>query len=181
MSRPTFSRQSNPKDNTSLRGVNIVLIDDEPSVLFALQLLLKAIGYSVLEFQSPAKAIQYFDTWELTHEQNNHSQPEGSGYTPPHSLIETCHVVLSDLRMPEMDGFDVIRHIRQRKPELPIILMSAHASQREQDLAIELGCNAFLAKPFTPDQLHSLIDSLVITSSDSKITELGTPGKVANA
>jgi two-component system, cell cycle sensor histidine kinase and response regulator CckA len=155
MTRPQFCSSTRPSELNPNRGINIVLVDDESSVLFALQLLLKAVGYNVLEFQSSTEAVKYFDTWE----------PDDSSFTTASkdqsNDERTSHIVLSDLRMPEMDGFDLIRQVRIRRPALPIILMSAHASPREQDLAKQLGCDAFLAKPFTPDQLHEAIDRLM--------------------
>jgi CheY-like chemotaxis protein len=155
MERPFFSSQLNSSEPIASRNINVVLVDDEPSVLFALQLLLKAVGYNVLEFSCAKKALEYFDTWESETSELQEDKPE------------RCDVVLSDLRMPEMDGFEFIRQLRRRKAELPIILMSAHASPREQELAEQLGSNAFLAKPFTPDKLDALVDMLCLKGNDT--------------
>ena len=116
------------------KGVKrILLLDDEKSVLFALKLLLEAIGYSVTDFCSPEEAIEFL---------------RGN---------DTPQLIICDLRMPKLNGIDVLRETKSIRPGLPFVLMSAHAGTDEVNEAKALGAFGFLAKPFTPDQLNELV------------------------
>lgn len=114
----------------------ILLIDDEPSVVLALTLLLRAIGFKVADFSDPYAAIQY-------------AQAGGQA--------DLC---ICDLRMPNLNGLAVLEQIRKVRPELPFVLMSAHATDDEVEKANELGSQGFLSKPFTPEDLKALIAGL---------------------
>ena len=114
----------------------IVLIDDEPSVLLALKLLLGALGYQVKDFSKPKEAILYL-------------QDGGA-----------CDFILSDLRMPEIDGIGVLQETKKSRPELPFILISGHATAEDIKKAQGFGAAGFIGKPFTPDQLSAAIASV---------------------
>ncbi len=66
-------------------------------------------------------------------------------------------VIVLDILMPDLDGFEVIRRLRAES-DLPVIAVSAHASTAAE--ALDLGANSFLAKPFHPSELIKRIDSL---------------------
>ncbi len=128
--------------NTSPSGnsdsFRIVLIDDEPSVLHALSLLLKAIGYECITFPKPAEAIAFFQTEER----------------------KKYQLILCDLRMPDFDGMAVLAARTKHCPELPFVLMSGHATSSDVEEALQHGAAGFLAKPFTPDQIHEIVAEL---------------------
>lgn len=111
----------------------ILLLDDEPSVLFALKLLLQAFGFTVKDFSAPDQALEFL----------------ASG--------GTADVFLCDLRMPKTNGLDVLRRTKTIRPELQFILMSAHASEEEVTKARELGAFDFLPKPFDPQAAVDLL------------------------
>lgn len=119
------------------KGRTVLLIDDEPSVLFALKLLLDTIGYKVREFTKPLEALAALQ----------------QGYIPD--------LVLCDLRMPVMNGLVVLGETRKINSNLPFLLMSAHANQNEVDRAKELGASGFIAKPFTPQELNEAVEELL--------------------
>ncbi|HNH10603.1 MAG TPA: ATP-binding protein, partial [Leptospiraceae bacterium] len=69
-------------------------------------------------------------------------------------------LIFLDLQMPEMDGFEVCRRIRklnERYAEIPIIALTAAFVSEVQDRIIEAGMNDILAKPFKPEELHSIV------------------------
>lgn len=111
----------------------ILLVDDEPSVLLALKLLLEALGYAVRDFVSAPDAIEFL---------------KNGG---------SCDLFICDLKMPKMNGINALRESKKVKPEVPFVLMSAHANNEEVRLAKELGASGFLAKPFSPEQLHQVV------------------------
>ncbi|MCX6288039.1 MAG: PAS domain S-box protein [Bacteroidetes bacterium] len=77
--------------------------------------------------------------------------------------VEVCrknpdiNLVLMDIRMPEMDGYEATRQIRQFNKDLVIIAQTAYALTGDREKAIEAGCNDYIAKPFNCDALKELI------------------------
>lgn len=67
-------------------------------------------------------------------------------------------VVLLDLRMPDMDGLTVLRHIREQDPEAVVIIISGHGSISTAVQAMKLGAFDYVAKPFTPAELRQAVD-----------------------
>jgi len=69
------------------------------------------------------------------------------------------HVVLSDIEMPRMDGFDLARNIRgdARLKDLPIIMITSRIAQKHRDYAAELGVDHYLGKPYSEEDLLALI------------------------
>jgi two-component system cell cycle response regulator DivK len=69
-------------------------------------------------------------------------------------------MILMDIGLPEMDGLELTAHLRQseRFEHVPVVAVSAHSGLRMQDRAQEVGCDDFLAKPFTPSQLIDIVD-----------------------
>jgi chemosensory pili system protein ChpA (sensor histidine kinase/response regulator) len=68
-------------------------------------------------------------------------------------------VVLSDIEMPRMDGFDLVRNMRSdaRLAGLPVIMITSRIAQKHRDYAAELGVNHYLGKPYSEDELLSLV------------------------
>jgi chemosensory pili system protein ChpA (sensor histidine kinase/response regulator) len=68
-------------------------------------------------------------------------------------------VVLSDIEMPRMDGFDLARNIRADAAlhGLPIIMITSRIAQKHRDHAMELGVNHYLGKPYSDEELLSLV------------------------
>lgn len=117
------------------RPLRILLVDDEASVLTALKLLLQAMKFTVSDFSHAADAIAALN------------QP-----------ISHFDLVLCDLKMPGMNGFEALQRIKEIRPDLAFVLMSAHASGRDIEYALSKGASAFLAKPFSPNQLIGVIE-----------------------
>jgi CheY-like chemotaxis protein len=62
-------------------------------------------------------------------------------------------LVLMDISLPVMDGYEATRQIRKLYPDLPIIGLSAHAMQGDADKAVQAGCSDYLTKPVDEDKL----------------------------
>ena len=68
-------------------------------------------------------------------------------------------VVLSDIEMPRMDGFDLVRNIRadRKLADLPVIMITSRIAQKHRDYAAELGVNHYLGKPYREEELLALV------------------------
>lgn len=72
-------------------------------------------------------------------------------------------LVVLDLGLPDMDGLELLRHLRGLPDcaELPIVAVTARALPEERRLAMAVGCNAYLAKPVDPGTLRAVVQSLL--------------------
>ncbi len=114
-------------------GERVLVVDDEEFILETTREALRDVGYRVLTASDADEALQ-------TVEESD----------------EDIDVVVTDLRMPNVDGFDLIRTLRARHPNMPIIAASGVADGRT-DEALNAGAQAFLAKPFTAEKLQATL------------------------
>lgn len=76
-------------------------------------------------------------------------------------------LILMDMNMPEMDGWEATRTLREKGVVTPIIALTAHAMTGDRERAIEAGCTDYHAKPVEMTQLLALINQLLEHSGDS--------------
>jgi signal transduction histidine kinase/ActR/RegA family two-component response regulator len=73
-------------------------------------------------------------------------------------------VILMDVQMPEMDGLEATRILRERGVRTPIIAMTAHAMQGDRDKCLKAGMNAYVSKPIQPEEVFDAIEDAVTTA-----------------
>jgi chemosensory pili system protein ChpA (sensor histidine kinase/response regulator) len=75
-------------------------------------------------------------------------------------------VVLSDIEMPRMDGFDLVRNIRHdsRLRDLPVLMITSRIAEKHREHARELGVNHYLGKPYSEEELLSLVRRYATTA-----------------
>ena len=110
-----------------------MVVDDECSVTGSLDLILSDIGFEVLVAHSFAESIK------LLKETN-------------------VDLVITDLRLSDASGIDLITHIKSESPETEVILMTAYGSVDITIEAIKRGAYYYLEKPYTPDRLFALVE-----------------------
>lgn len=133
-------RRRGPTGSGELRdgqGELILVVDDEEFILDTARQTLEDAGYRAMTAHGAKKALDVM---------------ERSG-----SEVEA---VITDLRMPEMNGFELIRRLRAQFPNLPIIAASGMADGRT-DAAVEAGAQAFLAKPFSAERLQATLQDVM--------------------
>ena len=67
------------------------------------------------------------------------------------ALANTYDLVLMDIKMPVMDGLEATKAIKEKKPDLPVIALTANAFDSDRQLAMQAGCIDFLSKPASSD------------------------------
>ena len=72
-------------------------------------------------------------------------------------------VMLLDIEMPRMDGYEVATHVRndERLKDLPIIMITSRTGDKHRDKAMEIGVNKYMGKPFQEDELMENINELI--------------------
>jgi FixJ family two-component response regulator len=120
----------------------VAAVDDDFRVRESIKSLLESAGYAPLVFSSAEEFLQ-------------------SGAL----AAATC--VIADVRMPGMDGVELQRRIRLERPQLPVILISAHYNAEVREAAIGEGAVDVLYKPFDAADLLKIIQS-VLTNSREK-------------
>lgn len=114
--------------------MTVLVVDDDPIVLSSCRRVLEGDGVSVDVVADADQAIV------ALHER-------------PYCLV------LVDVKMPNRDGFSLIREIRQVWPALPIVVMSGYDTAETVAEGMRLGANRFIAKPFSPDELLQAVRS----------------------
>lgn len=131
----------------------ILLADDDPGIRLAIKDYLELAGYSVVVASNGEEALARLDTYH------------------PHLLV-------SDIKMPRMDGYTLVSRVRQR-PEfrlLPVILLTERGSTEDRIRGYQLGCDMYLPKPFEMEELKAVIRNLLersqIIQSERQYQEL---------
>ncbi len=114
----------------------ILIVDDEAGVRDALELLLEERGYRAVSAARGAQALEILDKEEIT-------------------------LVLSDVAMPGMDGIALVEKIKAKRPDMPVIMISAHGELETAVRAVRAGAYDYLLKPLDEDRLfHTLEKAL---------------------
>ncbi|GAA4453829.1 response regulator [Novipirellula rosea] len=81
-----------------------------------------------------------------------------------HAQADSPDVILMDMNMPELDGWEATKQIREQGITVPVIALTAHAMTGDRERAIEAGCTEYHTKPVEMDKLLSLIEHLLSVS-----------------
>ncbi len=122
----------------------ILVVDDELAVLNGTARLLERFGYVVQRFNDPVAALSELAT--------GRDAPE---------------IVLTDLAMPGLSGWEVAAAVHARYPAVPVVVMTGHLATADDDGAARPGVRAVLAKPFTSRELESMLESAMLTTKQS--------------
>jgi two-component system alkaline phosphatase synthesis response regulator PhoP len=116
----------------------ILVADDEPALLRLLEFVLGRRGYIIQGVTNGNAAIEVLKT-------------------------ESPDLVILDVMMPGLDGYEVLTFVREtpRLEGLPVVMLTARAQLDDIQRGLTLGADAYLAKPFDPEELLSVVESLL--------------------
>jgi len=111
---------------------SILVVDDSPDTLEIVDRNLSSCGYTVYSAMSVAKAISCLEE------------------TP-------IDIVITDLKMPQTDGFDLLRHVRENFKQIEVVMITGYATVENAVKAVKSGAQEFLSKPFTEEELVTTV------------------------
>ncbi|QDZ28012.1 response regulator transcription factor [Noviherbaspirillum sp. UKPF54] len=120
----------------------ILIVDDEPNIVISLEFLMQQRGYEVALAHDGEQALQRMETF----------RPD---------------LVLLDVVMPAMDGYEVCRKIRERSDWNPVRILMLSAKARDVDVSkgLALGADAYMTKPFSTRQLMATVGELLAANT----------------
>ena len=118
-------------------GTYILVVDDESRIRKLLRDFFTAKGYQILEAEDGEKAIEVF-------EENRNK----------------IKLILLDVMMPKLDGWSVLRKIRQES-NLPVIMLTARGEEQDELFGFELGVDEYISKPFSPKILVARVEAIL--------------------
>jgi two-component system alkaline phosphatase synthesis response regulator PhoP len=119
----------------------ILVVEDEPSIAFALETDLAAEGYDVTVVDNGNEALRT-------------------------AAAQSFDLILLDVMLPGKDGFEVCRSLRRSGLRPPVILLTAKAQEAEKVMGLELGADDYVTKPFSPRELRARIKAVLRRTSE---------------
>ncbi len=124
----------------------IWVVDDERSIRWVLEKALSQNGWDVECFENAEQLIDQLN-------------------------VETPEVVITDIRMPGVDGLELLQALKGSHPELPVIVMTAHSDLDSAVTSIQSGAFEYLPKPFEVDEAVAVVSRAIAQSRESKVIE----------
>ena len=116
--------------------VKILIVDDDPSIRNMLTIVLKKSGYGVVSTDSGRSTLDKLKK-------------------------ETFDLIISDIKMQDINGIELLKKIKSISPEIPVIMITAYASANDAVEAMKLGAEDYITKPFNLDELKIIIDRAI--------------------
>jgi DNA-binding NarL/FixJ family response regulator len=131
-------------------AAQLLLVDDEPGLREAVQAYLEDSGFGVHAASNAAEG------WELLQK-----------YLPD--------LVITDIMMPQVDGYQFLKQMREdpRFKALPVVFLTARGMTTDRIQGYQAGCDAYLSKPFDPDELVAIVGNLLERRAATAKTEEG--------
>jgi DNA-binding response OmpR family regulator len=127
---------------TRAQGHSILIVEDEPSIASFVSMYLEKAGFAVRKADTGAGAIEQADA-------------------------EAPSLVILDLMLPDLDGIEVCRRIRQRS-DVPILMLTARDDDIDKIIGLEVGADDYLTKPFNPGELVARVKSVLRRSNPER-------------
>ena len=120
------------------KQARVLIVDDEPHILMALEFLIKQKGYQLQKAENGHEALQIIEQFKP-------------------------NIAILDVMMPEMDGFELARIIRSKEEyaDITILFLTAKGTQADRFHGYETGAEIYMTKPFDNDELMATLEELL--------------------
>ena len=120
-----------------MNEATILIVDDEERMRKLIKDFLKAKGYNIIEAEDGQKALEIFEEQQ-----------------------SKINLILLDVMMPKLDGWSVLRQIRQNS-KVPIVMLTARGEEQDELFGFELGVDEYISKPFSPKILVARVEAIL--------------------
>lgn len=117
---------------------HILVVEDEPMTYKLIQIMLGKTGAILYKAMDGREAVEYC--------KNSYNKVD---------------LILMDIGLPKMNGYDATKMIRKTNPNIPIIAQTAYVLKEQKDRCFESGCNEYLAKPYSSDELIKIMSKFL--------------------
>lgn len=114
----------------------ILIVDDEPNILLSLEFLFKKEGYQVLIARDGEEAFEIIEN-------------------------EIPELIILDVMMPKVDGFQVCSHVKSHYPGTRVIFLTAKSKMKDMQKGLEMGADLFLTKPFSTKEIIAQVKRIL--------------------
>ena len=121
-----------------MSDLTILIVDDESRMRKLIKDFLVQKKYNILEAEDGEKALKVYN-------ENK----------------EKINLILLDVMMPKLDGWSVLRQIRQENSQLPIVMLTARSEEQDELFGFELGVDEYITKPFSPKILVARVEAIL--------------------
>ena len=128
-----------------MSDITILVVDDESRMRKLIKDFLTQKNYTILEAEDGEQALKVY--------QENK---------------EKINIILLDVMMPKLDGWSVLRQIRQESKSIPIVMLTARAEEQDELFGFELGVDEYISKPFSPKILVARVEAILRRSTPVK-------------
>jgi two-component system alkaline phosphatase synthesis response regulator PhoP len=117
----------------------ILLIEDEKNIILGVKTCLELANYRAVVVQDGEKAVEA-------------------------AVKEQPHLILLDLMLPKVDGFEVCRQLKSREDtrQIPVIVLTAKTAEEDREKARSCGADSYMTKPFRPEELWQEIKRFIV-------------------
>jgi CheY-like chemotaxis protein len=127
-----------PRGDEQNNTRTILIAEDEEVNFLFLEEILSDLDIHILHAKNGLDAVDYFK-----------SNPD-------------IDIILMDIKMPVMNGLEATKEIKKIKNNVPVIAQTAYATEADKQIALEIGCDAYLSKPIDVNELKSLIQHYLV-------------------
>ncbi len=133
-----------------MSDLTVLVVDDESRMRKLIKDFLKQKKFNILEAEDGEVALKVYN-------ENK----------------EKINLILLDVMMPKLDGWSVLRQIRQENKEIPIIMLTARAEEQDELFGFELGVDEYISKPFSPKILVARVEAILkrTTKEEKKLKD----------
>ncbi len=128
-----------------MKNCNILVVDDEERMRMLIKDFLEQKGYKIIQAKDGEEALDIFN-----------------------QMKEDISLILLDVMMPKLDGWSVLRQIRQTS-QVPIIMLTARGEEQDELFGFELGVDEYIAKPFSPKILVARVEAILRRGKSEQI------------
>ena len=131
---------------------SILVVDDEARMRKLIKDFLSNKGYHIIEAEDGEKALEEYEKNE-----------------------NKIMLILLDVMMPKLDGWSVLRQIRQTNKEVPIIMLTARGEEQDELFGFELGVDEYISKPFSPKILVARVEAILkrVSKNENEVKNYG--------